>query len=171
MYLSEAKQRFIELWGTLGAEWGINRTMAQIHALLLVSAEPLSTDEVLEELGISRGNANMNLRELVGWGLVSRQLKQGERKEFFAAQKDVWQMAQRIAAERRKRELDPMMRCLEELLRNTSAKAGEENELKRFTKLVGDIHSLGKKGNILLEMLLKLDQTTFFKPLLRVFKL
>ncbi|WP_295651831.1 MarR family transcriptional regulator [uncultured Mucilaginibacter sp.] len=83
MELAEAKQKFIDSWGTLGQEWGINRTMAQVHALLLVTPEALSTEEVMETLGISRGNANMTLRELMGWGLVDKQLKKGERREYF----------------------------------------------------------------------------------------
>lgn len=170
MELSEARTKFIQLWGTVGVEWGINRTMAQVHALLLLSDVPLSTEEVMAELNISRGNANMNLRELVNWGLIFREIKTGERKEFFVAEKDVWQIARQIAAERRKRELDPMMRCLEQLLNETKAKAGSEKELGRFKKLIGDIHGLGKKSGALLDTLFKLDQSAFFKPLMKLFK-
>jgi DNA-binding transcriptional regulator GbsR (MarR family) len=80
MELAEAKERFVQTWGTLGSNWGINRTMAQVHALLLVSATALSTEEVMEQLQISRGNANMNLRTLIDWGLVRREGKTGERR-------------------------------------------------------------------------------------------
>ena len=73
MNLEEAKNKFIQSWGTLGSQWGINRTMSQIHALLLVSAEPLSAEDVMEQLNISRGNANMNLRALMDWGLVTKE--------------------------------------------------------------------------------------------------
>ncbi len=80
MKFPEAKKQFIQTWGTLGSEWGINRSMAQVHALLLIAPKPLSADEIMEELSISRGNANMNLRDLMNWTLVSKQLVPGERK-------------------------------------------------------------------------------------------
>src|SRR5271154_3821415 len=115
MKLEEAKAQFIQAWGKLGSEWGINRTMAQVHALLLVTPEALSTEEIMEQLSISRGNANMTVRDLIGWGLVEKQLKQGERKEFFYADKDTWNIARQVAKERRKRELDPVIKVLDEL--------------------------------------------------------
>jgi DNA-binding transcriptional regulator GbsR (MarR family) len=83
MKLAEAKQQFIASWGAFGTHWGINRTMAQIHALLLVSPDPLSQDDLMEQLNVSRGNANMNIRELIDWGLVDRVIIPGERKEYF----------------------------------------------------------------------------------------
>ena len=79
MELVEAKQKFIEAWGKLGSEWGINRTMAQVHALLLITPEELTTEEIMETLQISRGNANMTLRDLISWGLVEKRHKPGER--------------------------------------------------------------------------------------------
>ena len=88
MQLPEAKQKFIEAWGKLGSEWGINRTMAQVHALLLISPEALTTEDVMESLQISRGNANMNLGALIDWGLIEKRMKRGERIEFFEAEKD-----------------------------------------------------------------------------------
>ena len=88
MNLPEAREKFIQSWGSLGSQWGINKTMAQIHALLLISAEPLTTEEVMEELQVSRGNANINLRELINWQLVRRETKAGERKDFFVAEKE-----------------------------------------------------------------------------------
>jgi DNA-binding transcriptional regulator GbsR (MarR family) len=99
MELAEAKQKFIEAWGKLGSEWGINRTMAQVHALLLMSPEALTTEEVMEQLSISRGNANMTLRDLISWGLVEKQHKPGERKEYFFAEKDAWTIARQVAEE------------------------------------------------------------------------
>ena len=88
----QSKDAFIAQWGALGSSWGISRTMAQVHALLMVSPAPMSTDEVMEELVVSRGNAHTNLKELVGWGLIRVVVKKGERKEFFEAEKDVWKM-------------------------------------------------------------------------------
>ena len=83
MQLTEGKKKLIEAWGTLGSSWGINRAMAQIHALLMVAPQPLSTDDIMEQLNISRGNANMNVRSLMEWGIVKKELKAGDRKEFF----------------------------------------------------------------------------------------
>src|SRR6478672_1802448 len=115
MELTEAKNKFIETWGKLGSEWGINRTMAQVHALLLISPEALTTEEIMESLSISRGNANMTLRDLIGWGLIEKQHRAGEWKEYFYADKDTWNIARQVAKERRKRELDPVLRILDEL--------------------------------------------------------
>jgi DNA-binding transcriptional regulator GbsR (MarR family) len=115
MKLSEAKQQFISSWGAFGTHWGINRTMAQIHALLLVSADPMTQDDIMEELTISRGNTNMNIRELINWGLVERVILSGERKEFFSAEKDIWKVVRQIVKERKKRELDPMLKLLDQL--------------------------------------------------------
>src|ERR1700754_5037599 len=99
MKLNEARQQFIASWCAFGTHWGINRTMAKIHALLFVSAEPLSAEDVMEELNISRGNANMNIRELINWGLVQRTLITGERREFFTAEKDIWKVVRQIVKE------------------------------------------------------------------------
>src|SRR5438046_438408 len=110
MKYNEAKDKFIQVWGKLGSSWGINRTMAQVHALLLISPEPLSDEDIMEELKISRGNANMNLRELINWGLVEKEHVKGERREFFSAEKDIWKVAMQIAKERKKRELEPVQK-------------------------------------------------------------
>src|SRR6201985_2194604 len=115
MELPEARQKFIEAWGKLGSEWGVNRTMAQVHALLLVSPGALTSEEIMEALSISRGNANMTLRELIDWGLVEKQHRPGERKEYFFADKDTWNIARQVARERKKRELDPIIKILDEL--------------------------------------------------------
>lgn len=170
MKLHEAKIKFVQIWGTVGVEWGINRTMAQVHGLLLVSDEALTAEEVMESLSISRGNANMNLRELINWGLVFRENRPGERKEYFYAEKDIWEVAQRIVAERKKRELDPMMKMLEQLQKETAASSSQGKEAQAFNKLLTDIHTLGKKSSSLLELVLKLDQSTFFKPLMAILK-
>ena len=83
MALEKAKKKFIQSWASLGSNWGINKTMAQIHALFLISEEPLSTEDVMESLQISRGNTNMNIRPLIDWGLLYKEFKVGERREFF----------------------------------------------------------------------------------------
>lgn len=170
MKLADAKKRFIQIWGAVGVEWGINRTMAQVHALLLASDEALTAEQIMESLHISRGNANMNLRELISWGLIFRENRPGERKEYFYAEKNVWEIAQRIVTERRKRELDPMMKMLEQLQKEISLSEEESSNSRHFRKLLSDIHSLGKKSGTLLDLVLKLDQSAFFKPLMSLLK-
>jgi DNA-binding transcriptional regulator GbsR (MarR family) len=103
MKLAEAKNQFISSWGVLATQWGINRTMAQIHALLMISPDPLSQDDIMAELSISRGNVNMNIRELIDWGLVERVLIAGERREYFTAEKDIHKVAMQVAKERKRR--------------------------------------------------------------------
>ncbi|HZY36097.1 MAG TPA: MarR family transcriptional regulator [Mucilaginibacter sp.] len=168
MELPEAKQKFIEAWGKLGSEWGINRTMAQVHALLLITPEALSTEEIMEALSISRGNANMTVRDLIGWGLVEKRLKQGERKEFFYADKDTWNIARQVAKERRKRELDPVIKILDEL----SKVKGDikDPEYKTFNKSVTDINKLAKNVDKTLEKMIKADESWFWGSILKIFK-
>jgi DNA-binding transcriptional regulator GbsR (MarR family) len=114
--LKQAKERFIGSWGEMAPKWGIAKAMAQIHALLMISEKPLSTDDVMEELAISRGNANMNLRSLADWGLIRRVFVKGDRKEYFQSDKDVWNMFCRIARERKKREIEPVIETMQECL-------------------------------------------------------
>lgn len=168
MELVEAKQKFIEAWGKLGSEWGINRTMAQVHALLLISPMPLTTEEIMETLRISRGNANMTLRDLIGWGLIEKQHKAGERKEYFYADKDTWNIARQVAKERRKRELDPVLKILDEL----SKVEGDENdpEYKTFSKSVTDINKLAKNVDRTLDTMLKADENWFWGSIFKIFK-
>ena len=110
--LKIARDEFVAQWGALGTQWGINRTMAQIHALLMTAPGPLSTDDVMEELEISRGNAHTNLKELVAWGLLRVVVRKGERREFFEAEKDVWKIFTTVARERKRREIDPALQVL-----------------------------------------------------------
>lgn len=168
MELVEAKQKFIEAWGKLGSEWGINRTMAQVHALLLITPEELTTEEIMETLQISRGNANMTLRDLISWGLVEKRHKPGERKEYFYADKDTWNIARQVAKERRKRELDPIIKILDEL----SKVQGEKNDpkFKTFNKSITDINKLAKNVDKTLETMLKAEESWFWGSILKVFK-
>jgi len=110
--LFTAQDLFIRRWGEMGQTWGINRTMAEIHALLYITAQPLCTDDVMERLNISRGNASMSLRALCDWGIVRRLHKRGERREYFESLGDVWEMFSLIAAERKRREMDPVLETI-----------------------------------------------------------
>ncbi len=111
--MEESKALLVRRWGEMGGYWGINRTMAEIHALLFVSGEPLCTDDIMAQLHVSRGNASMNLRGLVDWGLISRVHKLGDRKEYFQADTDVWHMFETIMRERRRREVEPIIATIE----------------------------------------------------------
>lgn len=124
--LSEARDQFVSQWGVIGSAWGVNRTMAQIHALLITAPLALSTDDIMQELRISRGNAHSNLRDLVSWGLVRSVVRKGERKEFFEAEKDVWKMFCIILRERRRREMRPAQSVLKECLNRTKGLRGAE---------------------------------------------
>ncbi|QIL39238.1 transcriptional regulator [Pedobacter sp. HDW13] len=168
MELAAAKLKFIEAWGKLGSEWGINRTMAQVHALLLISADALTTEEIMETLSISRGNANMTLRDLISWGLIEKQHKAGERKEYFFADKDVWNIARQVAKERKKRELEPVLKVLNEL----SNVEGDDKdpEFKTFKKSITDINKLAGNVDKTLETMLKAEENWFWGSILKVFK-
>lgn len=112
--VEQVREKFILHWGEMGSLWGINRTMAQVHALLFISDKPLPAVEIMEELQISRGNVSMALRELISWGIASRVHVKGERKEYYTTEKDVWDMFRVIARERKKREVDPTINILRE---------------------------------------------------------
>lgn len=128
MELKEARNKFIQTWGALGSQWGINKTMAQIHALLMISKEPVSMEDIMDELQISRGNASMNLRALMDWGIVYKEFKPGERREFFTAEKDLDELAVKISRERSKREIKPALKVLKEV----SAVQNDSEDGKHF---------------------------------------
>ena len=127
-----ARDEFIAQWGALGSAWGINRTMAQIHALLMISPRPLSTDDIMADLQISRGNAHTNLRELTGWGLIRSVIRKGERKEFFEAEKDVWKIFCIVTRERKRREIRPAIGVLKDCIERTETLRDPEAAV--FTK-------------------------------------
>ncbi len=135
--LKKAREEFIAQWGALGTQWGINRTMAQIHASLMTSPHAMCTDEVMEELTVSRGNAHTNLKELVNWGLVRMIVVKGDRRDFYEAEKDVWQIFTIIARERKRREIEPAVALLNRCAEETKGLKGEE--AKVFHKQVKDL--------------------------------
>lgn len=168
MKLTEAKQQFISSWGAFGTHWGINRTMAQIHALLLVSPDPLTQDDMMEQLNISRGNTNMNIRELINWGLVERVLLSGERKEYFTAEKDIWKVVKQIVKERKKRELEPMLQLLDKLEEVEGDK--RDKHVKTFVDTVSSIKKLGRQADKTLDMMIKAEESWFINSLKKIFK-
>ncbi len=163
-----AREEFVSQWGAIGNAWGINRTMAQIHALLMTAPEPLSTDEVMEDLRISRGNANTNLRDLVGWGLVRTVLRKGERKEFFEAEKDVWRMFCIIARERKRREILPAIEVLQRCANQTQS--GKDAATKAFHQQMTSLNEFLKLGERMLETVASSEQNKVMKLFVQMMK-
>ncbi|NRB58353.1 MAG: ArsR family transcriptional regulator [Winogradskyella sp.] len=165
MEFGEAKEKFISTWGSLGTLWGINKAMAQIQALLFVSTKPLSMEDIMTELKISRGNTSMNLRNLVDWGIVTKVLISGERREFFTTEKDVQELAKIIAKERSRREIKPVIKVLEEVssIEDDGSKQTQEliKQTKALMELANDMDTLmnkliDQKQNWLTKSVLKL---------------
>jgi len=166
MNLQEGREKFIQTWGTLGSNWGINRTMAQIHALLLISPKALSAEEIMEQLKISRGNTNMNVRALMDWGLVFKELKAGERREFFYAEKDMWKVAMQVVKERRKRELEPILGTVSELKKVKD----DSPEGQQFESTIAELDSVIAKADRTLDLLVKADESWFMNNFLKLIK-
>src|SRR5689334_18244076 len=113
--LTPIQERFVVTWGEMGAKWGINRTVAQIHALLFLSPRPLHAEEIATTLGVACSNVSTSLRELQGWGIVRVAHMLGDRRDHFESMKDVWEMFRIIVDERKKREADPVLAMLREM--------------------------------------------------------
>src|SRR2546428_11815399 len=128
--LSPIQQKFILHWGEMGTRWGINRTVAQIHALLFISAKPLNAEEIASSLGVARSNVSTSLRELQGWGIVKLVHVMGDKRDHFETMKDVWEMFRVVLDERKRREIDPTLR----LLRECIAEAEKERPTDSHTK-------------------------------------
>jgi len=140
--------------------------MAQIHALLLVSPEALSAEEIMNKLKISRGNANMNIRALIDWGLVFKELKAGERKEYFVAEKDMWEVVKNIIIQRKKRELEPMLRVLDEI----SSVEEVDQESREFAEIVREIKLFSSKADSTLDTLVKSDSNWFVGTFMKMIR-
>jgi HTH-type transcriptional regulator, glycine betaine synthesis regulator len=119
--LAAVDRQFVDLWDTMSSLWGINPTMARIHGLLYITGEALTMDDMMERLGISRGNVSMNLSRLVEWGLVQRAHRPGDRRDRYASVSDVWEMFTLVAAQRKRREIDPVLSTLRKCRDDLSA--------------------------------------------------
>ena len=119
--LTPVAQKFILHWGEMGTKWGINRTVAQVHALLFLSPKPLPADEISETLSVARSNVSTSLRELQGWGIVSLVHVLGDRRDHFQTTKDVWEIFRTVSEERKRREIDPTLRVLTECVHEVKA--------------------------------------------------
>lgn len=158
--LTEAKNMLVRRWGEMGGYWGISRTMAEIHALLFVSQKPLCTDDIMEQLHISRGNASMNLRALVDWGLIRRVHQLGDRKEYFQADTEVWHMFETIMRERRRREVEPIISTIDrcaDLVADEADKGTEFNgeNVDEFRRRIQSLREFLDTMGTLFEMVLK----------------
>ena len=166
MKLVDVKLKYIQTWGSLASSWGINRTMAQVHALLLVATKPLSTEDIMKELQISRGNTNMNVRALIDWGIVQKESIVGERKEFFSLDKDVWELVKQITKERKKREIEPVLRTLDEL----QIIDEDSNEAKEFKHVLNNLSKVTHTVNGILEKAIKADEHWLLSNFTKIIK-
>ena len=165
--LSEARAQFIHLWGVSGSSWGVSKTLAQMHALLLVSPAALSTEDLMDQLTISRGNASMTVRELLDWGLIYKELRPGERREYFVAEKDMLQVTRCIIRARKRRELDQMKRGLDQL----AALPGDlaDADYRAFHTALTDMPQLATVSDKLLTRLMQAEKSWFWNTFLKLF--
>ncbi|MDT0558418.1 ArsR family transcriptional regulator [Ichthyenterobacterium sp. W332] len=167
MNYDDAKIKFISTWGSLGSLWGINKAMAQIQALLFISTKPLSMEDIMEDLKISRGNTSMNLRQLMDWGIVTKELVPGERKEFFTTEKDVQELARVIAKERSRREIKPVIKVLKEV---SSIKDDGSAKTKELIKQTKALHNLTQDADNMINKLVEQKQNWLTKSVLKLMK-
>ena len=169
MNYNESRARIIDAWGALGTSWGISRTMAQIHALLMLSPEPMTTDDIITELQISRGNVSMSLRGLIDWGIIRKVYKPGQRKELYESEKDVYELATQVAKERRRRELEPIIRVLEDVqaIKDPTVSKSKVTEMNKMTK---HLLKFAKQSDGLLSLFIRSEENWFFSKVLKLLK-
>src|SRR6266851_5537952 len=143
--LEEVEDRFVDLWDTMSSLWGISPTMARIHGQLYITGAALSMDDIMARLAISRGNVSMNLSKLVEWALVRRVHKRGDRRDYYESLSDVWEMFTLVAAQRKRREIDPIIntlrRCKEELAVDKLASEAATPEAQARLQRINDLYS------------------------------
>lgn len=167
MKYREAKNKFVQTWGALGSQWGINKTMAQIHALLMVSNEAVSMEDIMEELQISRGNASMNLRALMDWGIVYKEYKTGERREYFTAEKDLDELAVKISKERSKREIKPALKVLKEV---SSIEADGTAKERHFVEQTTKLYDFVLKADNMLDKITEFNDNWLGRLVIKIMK-
>lgn len=160
--MSEEHSLFIETWGSMGVLWGINRSMARIHALIMLNEEPVDLETVAGELDISRGNASMSLKELRNWGVIHRVHMSGDRRDFYVAEPDTWRMLFKIAIVRKEREFNPAMQALRDLLANAGLEKGSgvytrmndlEKSFSKFDRIMKKALGNERKSRMMLDLL------------------
>jgi DNA-binding transcriptional regulator GbsR (MarR family) len=143
--LAGAVERFILHWGDMGSQWGVNRSVSQIHALLYLSERPLTAEEIAAAVGLARSNVSNSIRELMAWNLIRRVPVKGDRRDHFEAETDLWEIAMRIAAVRKERELDPAVDALKACV----AEADRDPKLhpvaaKRLKDMLGFVETMDR---------------------------
>ncbi len=151
--VEKVKSKFIQTWAGMASNWGISKTMAEVHALLFLTDKELDTDSIMDQLQISRGNANMTLRSLLSWGLISKVEKQDSRKDLYIAEKDVWKITACIIYERSKREIEPVMESMKQGL-TFLEEDDEQNEISQ--NMINQLNRLIEFLNIFNEVTTKL---------------
>lgn len=169
MKYSDARKQMIQTWGQLSDQWGINRTMGQIHALLMISPQPLTTDQIMAELEISRGNVSMNLRSLMEWGVVHKVYMPGDRKEFYASEKDAWKMALQIAKERKRRELDPLIQSIQQL-EVTDREDASDAQVEEMNKMTTQILDVAMQVDKVLDIGIRAGGQSLVRKLINVLR-
>jgi DNA-binding transcriptional regulator GbsR (MarR family) len=142
---AETLQKFVDAWGAMGNLWGINRSVARVHALLMASQEPLSLDDIAVRLSISRGNASMSLRELRNFGVTRQIPMAGDRRDYYVTEPDVWTLFFRILSERKRREFDPAIKAIRELLAETDPPAAIRDRLEEMATLLTTLDTLANR--------------------------
>jgi DNA-binding transcriptional regulator GbsR (MarR family) len=141
--LAAVEREFVELWGTMSSLWGVNATMARLHGALFITGRAMTADNLLHMLGISRGSVSMNLAKLLEWGLVKRAHRPGERREYYEAHGDVWEMFTAIATHRKRREIDPLLntlrRCKEELSPESLGSSADAADVRERARRINDM--------------------------------
>ena len=167
MKYPEAKEKFIETWGNLGSQWGVNKSIAQIQALLLITPTPLSTEDIMKELKISRGNVNMSIRQLLDWGIIYKKAVAGDRKEYFIAEKDVWKWSLKIGKVRKQRELNPVLDLLHEIAAEKDT--GKSKEEMEFSKQIKELNAFTQQISKLADKLFLSPQGELLLKLIKMF--
>lgn len=139
-----AAKAFILHWGEMGTQWGVNRSVAQIHSLLYLSDRPLHAEDIVDQLGLARSNVSTGVRELQSYGIVRRVHVEGDRRDHFVAETDLWDMLMRITAERKRREIDPTVSLLADLVKGLEDDASAPAQVReRITRMHEFISTLG----------------------------
>lgn len=168
MNYEDSKKRFVDAWGALGNSWGVPRTMSQIHALLMIAPDPLGAEEIMEELGISRGNVSMGLRALEDWGIVFKEYVPNDRKKYYRAEKDIWKISTQIAKERKRKELDPLLDVLKEV-ENVEDEGALRKEVAEMNKMTGELKQFAQQADNVLGRFIKAEKKWFFRSMVKWF--
>jgi DNA-binding transcriptional regulator GbsR (MarR family) len=162
--IDKSIEEFIRSWGTVATNWGINKTMGQIHALLLVSNEPLCADDVMLRLDISRGNAHLNLQSLLEWELVYKKAGDSDRKDYFVAEKDMWKLFSCVLKQRKQKELKPMLDLIDE------SRELDQNceKSKDFVALLNEMSMFSHRVDQMLDTVMKADSIWGLNTLIRM---